>query len=94
MLRQFTYANWTSGLRENTLPPFNGHSVADFEYVDVDGTLTEFIWDADTKQRWRNSWPKYYLEVKTTSNSREVPFHFSATQMQTVVSLIPIHQCR
>ena len=85
-LPQFGESNWTSTLRRHFpgLSPFKGRSIADFCYDDAQGALTEFLFDANTRKKWKGRWPTYYLEVKTTAWTKDVAFHLSAQQLETV----------
>ena len=83
----FSHENWTSTLRTCVpeFPPFDGHSDADFEYQDADGTLTQVIFGEDQKKRWEGMWPTYLLEVKSTvSNNTDAHMVLSPQQMRMV----------
>ena len=64
--------------------PYSGQSVADFAYDDSEGALTRLLFGADRMESWRDRWPKYYLEVKASSGSADLPFHVSAQQLSAV----------
>ncbi|KAJ7503102.1 hypothetical protein B0H11DRAFT_1987795 [Mycena galericulata] len=84
-LPDFTVDNWTSELR-GAIPlddflPYNVSSVADFQYSDAEGILTRAIFGEDVFKEWAGRWPEYHLEVKSTSNSKQTPFHMSSRQL-------------
>ncbi|KAJ3551056.1 hypothetical protein NM688_g4945 [Phlebia brevispora] len=82
-LPNFQGANWTSTLRTHAgLDPFLGESVADFTYQDSLGTLTEMLFGSQQKRQWENSWPTYYLEVKSSAYAEDTAFHISSSQLQ------------
>ena len=84
-LPNFGAENWTSELRTHAgHQPFMTISVADFQYEDAEGVLTELLYGESQREAWKGMWPVYYLEVKTTSDSAYVPFHVSPTQLATV----------
>lgn len=66
------------------IPPYRGKSIADFVYNDHNGTLTALLYDDDQRNAWKDQWPTYYLEVKSTSRSQKEVFHISGPQVETV----------
>jgi hypothetical protein len=86
LLPDFGPENWTSELRSYYpgLEPFTGSSPADFTYADCQGILTAKLFDDGTRANWNGRWPKYLLEVKSTSREEQEPFHMSQSQLQHV----------
>ncbi|KAH9928331.1 uncharacterized protein B0H18DRAFT_1118012 [Fomitopsis serialis] len=80
----FTENNWTSELRGQVpgFSPFNGPSIADFQYKDKDGVLTDLWHGKKQRKSWKGRWPTYHFEVKTTSGAASEPFHMSYAQLQ------------
>jgi len=64
--------------------PFVGLSEADFEYEDRLGLLTEKWYGSAIKEAWIGQWPKYYIEVKSSSGAARAPFHMSCSQVEKV----------
>lgn len=58
--------------------------MADFQYVDNEGLLTRILFGDDKAGKWAAPWPTYHIEVKSTSDSEQTPFHMSARQLQMV----------
>lgn len=63
---------------------WNGRETADITYDDANGHFTSLLahhgyldWDT-----WRNSRPKYYIEVKTTTGPCDTPFYMSKHQYE------------
>jgi len=75
--------NWTSEIRGKfpKLEPFQGLSFADFMYRDSQGVLIEKLYGEKIKAAWKDDWPNYHLEVKSSSGAAE-PFHVSRLQIQ------------
>ena len=66
------------------LPRFDGVSIADFMYKDFEGVLTGLLFGEVCCDTWRDVWPTYFLEVKSTSEAPNEAFHISASQLETV----------
>ena len=91
----FTEDNWTSELR-GLVPgfsPYLGTSLADFRYADTSGVLTNLWFGTKQKKAWKDRWPTYHLEVKTTSGGVNEPFHMSSAQLQLVRSPPLLERC-
>ncbi|KAJ6593332.1 hypothetical protein B0H19DRAFT_1246120 [Mycena capillaripes] len=84
ILPNFTVENWTSELRGEVpeFSPFTSSSVADFRYSDTEGVLTSALFGDAKSLEWTNRWPEYHIEVKSTSDQEQAPFHLSARQLQ------------
>jgi hypothetical protein len=54
-------------------------------YRDSQGVLTEKLYGEKIKAAWKDDWPNYHLEVKSSSGAAE-PFHVSRLQIQHVSS--------
>ncbi|KAJ7655665.1 hypothetical protein DFH06DRAFT_1132757 [Mycena polygramma] len=83
-LPNFTVDNWTSELRGAVpgFPPYNLSSVADFRYLDSQGTLTSAVFGDAMSQKWAGHWPLYHIEVKSTSDQEQTTaFHLSSRQL-------------
>jgi len=94
-LHDFGPDNWTSELRHLVpgFAPFRGHAYADFTYVDSQGQLTRNWFGPEKAAAWHGRWPKYHIEVKSTSGDENEPFHMSPNQMATVrYSCYPVLQ--
>ncbi|KAH9928330.1 uncharacterized protein B0H18DRAFT_1000819 [Fomitopsis serialis] len=81
--------NWTSELR-GQVPGFTyyeGNPLADFRCPDDNGVLTGRWYGEEVKKRWEPEWPTYHVEVKSTSRSREEPFHMKRAQLRTALQL-------
>jgi hypothetical protein len=90
LLDDFGPDNWTSELR-NFIPgftPFRGKAFADFTYLDRQGQLTRAWFGAEKATAWHGRWPRYHIEVKSTSREENEPFHMSREQMFTVRVLL------
>lgn len=88
-LPNFSIDNWTSELR-GEIPDFSPYtlsSVADFTYSDTEGALTSAVFGDATSERWAGQWPEYHIEVKSTSNQEQSPFHLSSRQLQLVCAV-------
>ncbi|KII91731.1 hypothetical protein PLICRDRAFT_173538 [Plicaturopsis crispa FD-325 SS-3] len=90
-LPNFDENNWTSELR-GCVPEFrpqepNFKALADFEYADTRGILTGILYGPDRRVAWKDCWPVYHLEVKSTSGAARLPFHMSAHQMDIALNL-------
>ena len=84
-LPNFTSSNWTSNLRQSRgFTPYPTEALADFTYEDRYGLLTEWLFGVACKERWREQYPTFYMEVKATMGSVGEPFHMSAKQMNSV----------
>ncbi|KAI1099079.1 hypothetical protein F4804DRAFT_345801 [Jackrogersella minutella] len=92
----FGRSNWTSTIRRYAtvlteyanMPTWRGREISDLQYKDDDGTLTEALMEkGHLEDRWRNSQPKYYIEVKTTPGSWDTPFYMSHAQWQKMQAL-------
>lgn len=64
--------------------PYTGDSIADFVYLDIKGALTGLLYGQDQRDAWKDRWPKFYLEVKSTSRAQRDIFHMSRNQVETV----------
>lgn len=84
----FGLDNWTSELRccVRGFEPFEGSSLSDFTYDDRDGILTSYLYkdSPQTLDKWSKRWPKYHIEVKSTSSGSRSPFHMSRKQLDIV----------
>jgi hypothetical protein len=85
-LDDFGPDNWTSELRHLVpgFAPFRSHAYADFTYIDSQGHLTQNWFGPEKAAAWQGRWPKYHIEVKSTSGDENEPFHMSPIQMATV----------
>lgn len=85
-LPHFSSDNWTSELRGEVpgFEPYPAGSLADFTYRDTSGALTTLLFGKEKHEFWKNHWPTYYLEVKSTPGDIEEPFHMSRRQLQIV----------
>ena len=59
-------------------------SIADFTYRDDQGAMTCLIYSQAQKEAWKDCWPTYYLEVKSTSGESHESFFMSRNQLATV----------
>jgi hypothetical protein len=86
MLPGFGPDNWTSELRKEVegFTPYLYESIADFTYLDYQGALTDMLYGEFQREMWKDQWPTYYLEVKSTSCGHREPFHMSRKQIDTV----------
>lgn len=84
-------SNWQSTIRHVTihpdytdLHPWTGRETSDFVYDDTEGALTALLIDSGyiSSEEWWDSRPRYFIEVKTTTGSCEVPFYMSKNQYQ------------
>ncbi|KAH8832352.1 hypothetical protein DL96DRAFT_1581759 [Flagelloscypha sp. PMI_526] len=84
----FSQDNWTSEIRGRVpgFSPFNGRSPADFCYDDIEGKLTSIL-RPDCCEQYVDAgfWPKYLLEVKSTSSGNETPFVMRKNQFETAL---------
>jgi hypothetical protein len=91
--------HWTSKLRRYAnIPSYNNAEVTDLEYQDRNGYLSRLLrswtngdvpdWLEQACIRGNTTWPKYWLEVKTTTGSCETPFFITTHQHQLVSSSI------
>ncbi|KAI1137757.1 hypothetical protein F5Y05DRAFT_386264 [Hypoxylon sp. FL0543] len=87
--RGFGRDNWTSTMRKYAtahpdymdMDSWKGVETSDLQYEDDDNTLTEaLIAKGHLHSRWRNSQPKFYIEVKTTPGPWDAPFYMSHAQ--------------
>lgn len=90
-LPNFSERNWTSELRHHVpqFTPYIGTSLADFVYSDSTGRLTEIIFKGQKRliEGWRDRWPTFYIEVKSTvTGDKHTPFSFKRQQL-LIVSL-------
>jgi hypothetical protein len=84
-LQDFTYANWTSEMREFAeYPAFDGVSHADFQYHDSQGILTGELFP-DTPS-FLGATPEYFIEVKSTSGAQGDHFFMRESQFLHVGS--------
>ncbi len=85
-LDDFGRDNWTSELRHFVpgFAPFHGQAYADFTYFDTQGQLTRTWFGPEKAAAWQGRWPRYHIEVKSTSGEENEPFHMSPNQMATV----------
>ena len=86
MLPRFGPDNWTSELRKEVegFTPCLYKSIADFTYPNNKGTLTAMLYGESQREMWKDQWPTYYLEVKSTSHGHHEPFHMSQKQIDKV----------
>jgi hypothetical protein len=71
--------------------PYLYESIADFMYPDHKGVLTAMLYGESQREIWKDQWPTYYLEVKSTSCGHREPFHMSRKQTDTVCIGIQSH---
>lgn len=93
-LPEFSRDNWQSTIRKYvTVHPeyarmaaWNGRETADIVYEDNGSVLTELLIDKGylAQDQWRGSMPEYFIEVKSTTGSRDMPFYMSKHQYQRV----------
>ncbi|KAF2421213.1 hypothetical protein EJ08DRAFT_738278 [Tothia fuscella] len=86
----FAEHNWQSTIRHRIsahesyahLQQWSGTETADIVYEDTEGTLTGRLIEQGYFDRavWGNSCPKYYIEVKTTTDVLHTPFFVSQNQ--------------
>lgn len=96
-LPQWGRANWQSTIRRYVrvhpdyadMDNWDGRETADITYEDTEGELTAMLVDRGhlDSNGWRNSRPKYYIEVKTTTGPCRTPFYMSKYQYQRVSRL-------
>ena len=90
----FSRSNWQSTIRSyvtshpeySNLSSWNGRETSDITYEDHDGTLTRLLIDNGylTSEVTDGELPNYYIEVKTTVRSCEMPFYMSRNQYRMV----------
>ncbi|KAI5865504.1 hypothetical protein GGS23DRAFT_559520 [Durotheca rogersii] len=85
----FGRANWTSTIRKYAtahpeyadMDSWRGIETSDLQYQDDDGTLTNALISRGYLQRkWKNTRPRFYIEVKTTAGPWDTPFYMSNAQ--------------
>ena len=97
-------ANWTSGLREYANLSQIKDDVSDIIYDDTTGAFTKLLlrkhdelktsppeWLQVQASSNSGSWPKYFLEVKTTHDRLETPFSISNAQYRNVCISPALH---
>ncbi|KAI0835964.1 hypothetical protein F5Y06DRAFT_114649 [Hypoxylon sp. FL0890] len=94
--RGFSRENWTSTIRKyatahpdyTDMDSWSGIETSDLQYKDHDNTLTEaLIAKGHLQSKWRNSRPKFYIEVKTTPGPWYTPFFMSHAQWTKMKTL-------
>ena len=92
-LPNFSRANWQSRIRKEVcvhqkyadMEPWNGRETADIVYEDTESVLTRALNSLGyLPDRMRGSRPKYYLEVKTTTNESDTRFFMSSGEYKLV----------
>ena len=71
------------------MEPYESSSLADFMYSDRQGVLSTKLFDKETIATWKGEWPKYHIEVKSTSGGDSERFHMSRLQIQHVSGNYP-----
>lgn len=68
------------------LAPWLGRETSDIVYEDTRSKLTAVLIDKGYLIRsiWQGKTPKYYIEVKTTTEQWDEPFYVSASQYERV----------
>ncbi|KEF63281.1 uncharacterized protein A1O9_01258 [Exophiala aquamarina CBS 119918] len=89
-LPAFSRESWQSTIREyvrvhpqyDQLPDWSGRETADIIYYDSYSVLTELLVNAGylDPDRWQGRCPKYYIEVKSTTQHCDTPFYMSKAQ--------------
>lgn len=88
----FSYENWTSELRVHAgFQRFDGEELADFQYLDASGLLTQALFAEDPD--YVGTRPEYFIEVKSTSGSQAEPFHMKRRQFLQASMLCPSMHC-
>ena len=97
-LVNFDMDNWVSVIRHYAaahpdyqhIIKWSGRSLADIEYKDVEGQLTNFLISKGhlSEALWRLERPYYYIEVKATKSlDRKEPCYISRAQYKHVSTL-------
>ncbi|KAL7921353.1 hypothetical protein ACQKWADRAFT_124514 [Trichoderma austrokoningii] len=91
-LPRWSNENWQSTIRGyvrahpsyHNLANWRGRETADLVYDDTEGQFTNTLIGCGylNHDQWNNARPKYYIEVKTTTGSRETPFYMSNSQYE------------
>lgn len=68
------------------MPSYDGPETADIVYEDVDGALTDYLIRCRNldEEIWGGKTPKYFLEVKTTTQGWDTRFFMSKAQVKRV----------
>ena len=68
------------------MPSYDGPETADMVYEDVDGALTDYLIRCRNldEEIWGGKAPKYFLEVKTTTQGWDTRFFMSKAQVKRV----------
>lgn len=90
----FDMNSWQSTIRDEVrihqnyrdLTAFQGRETSDIVYNDTKSTLTGILCQAHylNEQMWAGRNPKYFIEVKTTTEACEHAFYVSAAQLKRV----------
>ena len=96
-LPSFAEDNWTSGLRQYArahpdyanISDYTAREKSDITYDDSEGSLTQLFLDKGLAEvaSWLAAPPKYYLEVKTTTEEYYAPFYISKGQYKLAKKL-------
>lgn len=99
-LTDWSDLNWQSRIRGYVtihpdyanMEPWYGRETADITYDDNEGDFTTLLIDHGylDAEEWRNTRPKYYIEVKTTTGPLRTPFYMSKHQYERVSVLTTI----
>lgn len=97
-LPNFSRANWQSNIRSyvtvhpdyHMMPPWLGRETSDLVYNDTEGALTDCLIERGcmTRGEWGGRGPRYFVEVKTTTSSCDMPFYMSKAQYRRVSDLV------
>lgn len=96
----FNIDNWQSKIRQYAnihanyigLRNWDVKETSDIVYNDVKGVFTTFLIDKGylSKAGWQGRTPKYYIEVKTTTEQCKKPFFVSKGQFKRVSTMLPM----
>lgn len=98
-LPDFCITNWQSTIRDEVrihpkyqdLTTFHGRETSDIVYDDTSSALTEKLCQSHylDKQIWTQETPRYYIEVKTTTEACQEAFYVSSAQFKRVSMRVP-----
>ena len=87
-------ANWKSNIRKfvsvhedySDMASYEGPETADIVYKDFDGAMTQYFIDKEflDEEIWEDETPKYFFEVKTTTQASKTRFFMSNAQKKRV----------
>lgn len=90
----FNRDNWQSTIRKYAqahpeyadLTPWGGTETSDIVYDDVSGVFTTLLIEKGylSGTNWEGKTPKYYIEVKSTTDQCSTPFFISDSQLDRV----------